>query len=129
MFLAVWAIVVVLLVCWSGFIWAAHALLEALLAHAGRLGTGDWSLPEPLAAWLPTAVAEWLAGTLETWAPQLQSLVGWLPSLTGGVTVLAWVSWALGALPLLLVGVACHVAVVAWRRSRRAAPPAAVTVG
>lgn len=125
MFVAVWAIVGVLLACWSGFIWAAHALLEALLAHAGRLGTGDWSLPEPLAAWLPTAMAEWLAGALETWAPQLQSLVGWLPSLTGGVTVLAWVSWTLGALPLLLVGVACHVALAAWLRSRRPALVAA----
>ncbi|HEY0957225.1 MAG TPA: hypothetical protein VGE36_20905 [Roseateles sp.] len=127
MFLAVWAIVATLLVCWSGFVWAAQALLDVMLTQAGKLGTGDWSLPEPLAAWLPTVAAEWLAGTLETWAPQLQALIGWLPSLSGGVTVLAWVAWLLGALPLLVVGIACHVAVAAYLRSRR--PVGAVAVG
>lgn len=121
-FIAVWTIVLALLACWSGFIWAAHALLEAMLAQAGRLGSGEWSLPEPLLAWLPTFAAEWLTSTLETWAPQLQSLVGWLPSLSGGVTVLAWVGWSLGALPLLVIGVACHVAAAVWRKSQRDKP-------
>lgn len=128
MFLALWAIVVALLVCWSGFIWAAQALLTALLAHAGQLSTGDWSLPEPLAAWLPTAVAEWLAGTLETLAPQLQSLLGWVPALSGGVTVLGWVAWGLGALLLVVGGALCHVALAMWLRSRRAQAPRAAAV-
>lgn len=128
-FLAIWALVLALLACWSGFIWAAHALLEAMLAHAGRLGTGDWSLPDPLLAWLPTIVAEWLTSTLETWAPQLQSLAGMLPSLSGGVTLLAWVGWALGALPLLVLGVLCHVAAAMWRRSQRDKAPARPIAG
>ncbi|MFN3860938.1 MAG: hypothetical protein ACK4R2_05665 [Roseateles sp.] len=121
MFIAVWVLTLLLLACWSGLVWAAQALLGALLAHAGQLGTGDWSLPEPLFAWLPAWVADWLVGAAEAWAPQLQSLIAWLPSLSGGVTVLAWVTWGLGALPLLLGGVACHAAVAAWRRSRRPA--------
>jgi len=121
MFLAVWAIAVALLACWSGFIWAAHALLTALLAHAGQMGAGDWSLPAPLAAWLPTEVAEWLAGMLETWAPQLQALLGWVPAMSGGVTLLGWVVWGVGALLLLVVGVLCHVALALWLKSRRGA--------
>lgn len=127
MFLALWAIAVALLACWSGFIWAAHALLTALLAHAGQLGAGDWRLPEPLAAWLPTGVAEWLTGTLETWAPQLQSLLGWVPALSGGVTLLGWLAWGMGALLLLAVALACHVAVALWRKSSRSTAPASVT--
>jgi hypothetical protein len=121
MFIAVWVITLSLLACWSGFVWASHALLNALLSHAGQLGTGDWSLPAPLAAWLPTVVAEWLAGTLETFAPQLQSLLGWLPALSGGLTLLGWVAWGLGALLLVAGGVLCHVALAMWLRSRRAA--------
>lgn len=128
LFVALWTVVLALLACWSGLVWAGHALLDVMLVHAGQLGTGDWSLPAPLAAWLPTAAAEWLAGTLETWAPQLQALIGWLPSLSGGVTVLAWVTWALGAVPLLLCGVACHVGLAMWRRSRRNTPPAGMVV-
>jgi len=127
MFFAVWAIVLALLACWSGFIWAAHALLTVLLDQAGNLGTGDWSLPVPLAAWLPTAVAEWLAGTLETWAPQLQSLLGWVPALSGGVTLLGWVVWGVGALLLLVGGVLCHVALALWLRSRKAGPARVVS--
>lgn len=120
MFLALWAIVLTLLACWSAVVWAAHALLTALLAHAGQWRPGDWGLPEPLVSWLPTAVAEWLAGTLETWAPQLQSLLGWLPGLSGGVTLLGWLAWGMVAVPLLVGGGLCHAAVAAWRRSQRA---------
>lgn len=121
MFVAVWAIVLALLACWSGFVWAAHALLTALLTHAGGLGAGDWTLPEPLAAWLPTEVATWLAGALETLAPHLQSLLGWVPALSGGLTVLGWVLWGLGALLLLLGAGLCHAALATWLHSRRAA--------
>lgn len=128
MFFAVWAIALALLACWSGLVWSAHALLIVLLDQAGNLGTGDWSLPAPLAAWLPTAVAEWLAGTLETWAPQLQSLLGWVPALSGGVTLLGWVVWGVGALLLLVGGVLCHVALALWLRSRRAVPARVVSV-
>ncbi|MFN3304981.1 MAG: hypothetical protein ACK44A_14860 [Roseateles sp.] len=123
MFIAVWAIALLLLACWSGFVWAAHALLTALLTHAGSLGTGDWQLPEPLAAWLPTELATWLAGALETLAPQLQALLGWVPALSGGVTVLGWLLWGLGAVPLLILTGLCHAALATWLRSRRAATP------
>ncbi|MFG6432552.1 hypothetical protein [Roseateles sp. LYH14W] len=123
-----WVLVLLLLAMWSGLVWAGEALLAAALSKAGTLSTGDWSLPEALTAWLPVPVAEWLAGTLETLTPQLQALVGTLPWLSGGVTVLAWVVWSLGALLLLGVGVAVHVAVALWRKSARSSLPPSVTV-
>lgn len=119
-FLALWAVVLALLACWSAFVWAANALLTALLSHAGQMGAGDWQLPASLAAWLPGAVADWLAGSLENLAPQLQSLLGWVPALAGGVTLLGWVLWALGTGLLLVLGALSHVGLAAWQRTRRA---------
>jgi hypothetical protein len=117
-FLVGWVLVLLLLAGWSALVWSGHAVLVAMLSHAGTLGTGDWSLPEALTAWLPVGAADWLVGTLENWTPQLQSLVGMLPWLSGGVTVLAWLVWAAGAVVLLVVGLAIHVAIALWRKSR-----------
>lgn len=117
-FLVGWVLVLLLLAGWSALVWSGQAMLVVMLSHAGSLGAGDWSLPESLTAWLPPGVAQWLIGTLGDLTPQLQSLAGALPWLSGGVTVLAWVVWALGAVLLLGVGVAVHVAIVLWRRTR-----------
>ncbi|PTT92590.1 hypothetical protein DBR42_01640 [Pelomonas sp. HMWF004] len=121
-----WALVLLLLALWSVLVMAAQALLSAALTHAGALGSGDWALPEVLTAWLPVPMAEWLAGTVETLTPQLQWLAGLLPSLAGATTLLAWVVWGLGALLLLLVGVAGHVAVALWRKSAASGAPRAM---
>ncbi len=124
LFLAVWAVVLVLLAVWSSVVWAGQALLAGTLAHAGAIGAGgSWQLPEALTQWLPVVMAEWLISTLETLTPQLQSLAGWLPSLAGGVTFLSWVVWSLGALLLLGGGLLAHVMVVLWRKSRRSSMP------
>lgn len=117
-FLAGWVLVLLLLAGWSALVWSGQAMLVVMLSHAGSLGTGDWSLPQSLTAWLPAWVAQWLIGTLAYITPQLQSLAGALPWLSGGVTVLAWVVWAIGAVLLLGTGVAVHVAIVLWRRIR-----------
>jgi hypothetical protein len=118
-----WVLVLLLLALWSGLVMAAHALLVAMLSHAGTLGMSEWSLPESLTAWLPTPLGEWLVSTIETLTPQLQSLAGLLPSLSGGATVLAWVVWAVGALMLLGVGLAVHVAIALWRKSKQSTLP------
>lgn len=125
-FLVGWVLVLLLLALWSGLVMAGHALLVAMLTHAGGIGSGDWSLPASLTAWLPGPVADWLVSTLETLTPQLQSLAGMLPSLSGGVTVLAWVVWALGALLLLGIGLAIHLAIALWRKSRQSTAPQTV---
>ena len=125
-FLVGWTLILLLLALWSGLILAVQSFLAGLLAHAGTLGAGDWSLPESLRDWLPTAVGDWLVSTVETWAPQLQALVGALPWLSGGVTVLAWVVWTLGALALFVIGLAIHVAIALWRKSTQSTQPPAV---
>ena len=121
-----WVLVLLLLALWSGLVWSGQALLAATLSQAGALGMGDWGLPAQLAAWLPVPVAEWLAATLENLTPQLQALAGTLPWMADGVTVLAWVVWSIGALPLLGLGLAVHVAIALWRKSKQSTSAPAI---
>jgi len=127
-FVVGWVVVLLLLALWSGLVASGHALLVGVLAHTGSLGGVDWNLPESVTALLPVPVAEWLVSALETWTPQLHALVDWLPALSGGVTLLAWVVWGLGALFLLVVGLAVHVAIALWRKSRQSTPPRPVAL-
>lgn len=122
-----WLLVLLLLALWSGLVMAAQSLLTALLSQADVLGSGDWTLPEALTAWLPVPAAEWLIGTVETLTPQLQALAGALPSLAGGVTLLAWLVWGVGALMLLGLGLVGHVAVALWRKSSRSSAEPQIT--
>lgn len=126
-FLVGWVVVLLLLALWSSLVWTVQAFLVSLLAHAGSLGAGDWTLPDSLRDWLPTVVADWLVSTVETLTPQLQALVSALPSLSGWITVLAWGVWALGALVTLVLGLAIHVAMALWRKSKQSTPPPAIT--
>lgn len=119
-FLVGWVLVLLLLALWSSLVWSAEALLAAMLAKAGTLGPVDWSLPESLTSWLPVWAAEWLIGTVENLTPQLQALAGALPWLSSGITVVAWVAWGLGAVVLLVIGVAIHVGVALVRKSKAA---------
>jgi len=118
-FLVGWVLVLLVLALWSSLVASGHALLVGMLSHTSALGAVDWSLPEWATAWLPQPVGDWLISTLETLTPQLQSLAASLPGLSGGVTVLAWVVWGLGALMLLGIGFAVHVAIALWRKSKR----------
>lgn len=115
-----WVLVLLLLAAWSSFVWSVESLLVALLAKAGTLSPGDWTLPEGLTAWLPEWASVWLVGTLENLTPQLQALASSLPSwVSGGVTVLAWGTWAVGAVVLLVIGIAIHVAIALVRKASR----------
>ena len=127
-FVVGWVLVLLLLALWSSLVWAMQSFLTGLLAHAGSVGSGGWSLPESLRDWLPSAVADWLVSTVETLSPQLQSLASALPSLAGGVTVLAWVVWTLGAVMLFVFGLAIHVGVALWRKSKASTSPPATTI-
>lgn len=123
-----WALVFVLLALWSLAAWALHGLTVWALANAGSLSAavpaGDgMGIPPALAVWLPP---EWVAaagGLLAGLMPTMESLLGWLPALAGGVTVAAWVVWALGAV-LIVVGGALAHALGAMLRRRTAPPPA-----
>jgi len=124
-FLVGWLLVLLLLALWSGLVWSGTAMLAALLSQASVLGSGDWALPPALTDVLPTWASEWLAATLENFTPQLQWLAEALPGLAGWVNVLGWLVWGVGALLLLVVGVAIHVAIALIRKSRQSTPSAA----
>lgn len=126
-FVVGWVLVLLLLALWSSLVWATESFIAGLLAHVGGAGAVEWNLPESLRNWLPTVVADWLVSTLETLTPQLQALAGALPWLSGGVTVLAWVVWTLGAVMLFVLGVAIHVGIALWRKSKDSTSPPAAT--
>ena len=120
----IWGLVLLLLALWSALVWVGQALLSVVLNHAGSWGAGTWTLPEGLADWLPPAAQQALAEMLQSLAPPLQALLGWLPSLAGGVAMLGWVVWALGALLLVGGGVLGQMALAWWRRSQQSRSPA-----
>ena len=126
MLLLSWAVVGVLLALWSALVALGHWLLTALLGGAGHLPVGALALPESWTTWLPQGVSESITQALEAAQPVLQSLLGTLPALSGGVTVLAWALWATGALLLILAGGAAHLGLRRWQR--RPAPTPRVTL-
>jgi len=119
-----WSVVGVLLAVWSSVVWLGHALLAALLGGAGQLPVKELALPESWTGWLPQAVSESMTQALEAAQPVLQAVAGQMPALAGGVTVLAWVVWALGVVLLLLTGAAAHAGLRRWQLSQRPASPA-----
>lgn len=125
----VWFTVAGLLALWSGGLWAVDALAHWSATQAGQVSVGAvgmpaLQLPAWLAAWVPPEIAATVTAALADLAPWLDGLLGFLPAIAGGVTVLLWVVWAFGALLLLALGVALHLGIAAWRRRARAAAAA-----
>lgn len=121
-----WFIVASLLALWSLFTWAVHAMAVWAVSQAGALsGMASGSVSVSLPAWLAPWVPPGLMADLTDWASQLGLLVEGLlqamPSLAGGLTVLAWVVWAIGALLLMLTGAGLHALIAWWRR--KSVPP------
>ncbi len=125
MFYAIsWFIVAVLLALWSLTTWALHAVAVWAVSQAGVLsgmagGAVSVSLPAWLAPWVPEAVTQALTAWIAQLGPLLESLLQSVPALAGGLTVLAWVVWALGAALLMLVGAGLH-GLIAWGRKKAA---------
>lgn len=118
----VWLTVLALLALWSGGLWAVDALAGWSAAQAaGAGGLPALQLPAWLAPWVPPDVAAAVTAALADLAPWMDSLLGFLPAIAGGVTVLLWVLWAFGALLLLALGVALHLGIAVWRRRAAAA--------
>ncbi len=122
--LLVWLGLAFLLVFWSCGVWLLHAVAAWAAANAGALsGVPDLvqalGIPQWIAPWIPpefAAVWPAMAASLE---PLVAWLVQWMPAVAGGLAVLAWVTWALGALGLLLAGVVATVLLVVLRRKTR----------
>lgn len=125
-----WFIVFSLLALWSLASWALHAIGVWTVSSAGALsgaasGVGAIGLPEWLAPWVPQALLQPLTALLSGLEPVVSSLVQALPALAGGVTVVSWVVWGIGAALLLLLGAGLHLLIALWRRrDHRPGPPA-----
>jgi hypothetical protein len=127
----IWGLVAGLLALWSLAAWALHASLQWAATQAGTLAQGGAlpqtiSLPPALQAWIP---AEWQSAAqalLQTWAPSLDTLVSWLPSVSGGLAtglaVVVGVTWMLGLAALLLLG-GLGSGLVAWLGRRPSTKP------
>lgn len=119
--LLVWVGLLFLLVFWSLGVWLLHAVAAWAAAHAGALsGVPDLvqalGLPQWMAPWIPPEFsAAWPA-----MVAGLEPLVAWLvqamPALSGGLAILAWGLWAMGAVGLVLAGLAATVLLVFLRR-------------
>lgn len=118
-----WLAVFALLAIWSMVVWALHAMTTWALSSAGVL-TGAASdatsvaLPGWLSPWIPAELIDDVTHFAKGLVPLLESLIQAAPSLAGGLSIAAWVIWAIGGLILLVLGVAVHVLGGAMWRQR-----------
>lgn len=120
----VWLSLSLLLLLWSLLAWAAHALAgwSGWSAWASG-GSGDWQawigtleLPAWLAPWLPAQSLEAVKAMLAAFAPMIEWAAASAPALMAWLPTLVFVLWAVGAVLLVLAGIALSVAVGVWRR-------------
>ncbi|WP_431777499.1 hypothetical protein [Ottowia caeni] len=93
------------------------------LGHGGGAGTAGWQvwigaleLPAWLAPWLPAQSLEAVKAMLAASAPMIEWAVASAPALMAWLPTLVLVFWGVGAVLLVLAGVALSVAVGIWRR-------------
>lgn len=118
-----WFAVASLLALWSLATWALHAVAVWSVSNAGALsgaatGVGSIALPDWLAPWVPTELVQAVTQMMAELGPLVDSLLQAAPALAGGLTVVAWVVWAIGGFLLLLLGAALHLLIAHWRRRR-----------
>lgn len=128
MALLLWLVVGVLLAVWSAVVWLGHLLLTAVISGAGHLPVKDLALPEAWTRWIPQGVSESITQGIEAAQPWLQTALDTMPTLASGVSVLAWATWAVGALLLLLAGGASHAGLRWWQRQQQAQAPRAALI-
>jgi len=116
-----WLAVASLLALWSLAAWALHAVAVWSVSNVGALsgaasGVGSIALPDWLAPWVPTELVQAVTQMAAGLGPLVDSLLQAVPFLAGGLTVIAWVVWALGGVLLLVLGAALHLLISLWRR-------------
>lgn len=116
-----WFAVASLLALWSLAAWALHAAAVWSVSKAGALsgaasGVGGIALPDRLAPWVPAELVQAVTQLVAGLGPRVDSLLQAAPALAGGLTVAAWVVWAIGGALLLLLGAALHLLIALWRR-------------
>lgn len=116
-----WFAVASLLALWSLAAWALHAVAVWSVSNVGALSgaassVGSIALPDWLAPWVPTELLQAATQMAAGLGPLVDSLLQAVPFLAGGLTVVAWVVWALGGVLLLVLGAALHLLISLWRR-------------
>ena len=116
-----WLLVLGLLALWSLAAWGLHGVAVWAVSHAGALtgaasGAAGLRLPDWLAPWVPAEVVQAAMALASGLAPAIDSLLQAAPALAGGLTVVAWVVWALGSVLLVVLGAALHLLIAMWRR-------------
>lgn len=131
-----WLAVLSCLALWSLATWSLHAVSVWSVTSAGVLaggasGSQSLRVPDWLAVWLPREATEIVSSMLASLGPWVGSVLQSVPSLAGGLTVAAWVLWAVGAVALVVLGAVAHVLIAAalrWQRNGAANPPRVATV-
>ena len=119
MIIALWIFFGVLLLCWSGTLWAVNALLHL---PAGWTDTVQaWMDALPMALWLERWTPGWREVVLLA-ADAAQALLHSLSALAPWLTPLLWVVWGVGTVGLLLVGGLLHAVIRASMRTAAQAP-------
>jgi len=114
-----WTLMLLLLALWSLAAWALDVVSHWTISNAGALGGAGIQglrLPEWLAPWVPTEMAQWLATLLAGLGPLVDTLLQGAPALAGGLSVVIWTFWGIGSVLLLVLGVGAHLLISLWRR-------------
>ena len=117
-----WFLVFSVLALWSLAAWSVNSIAVWTVSNAGTLtgaasGVESLRLPEWLAVWVPPQIAQVMTSMLSELAPAFEDLVQAVPALAGGLTMAAWVIWALGSALLVLLGAGLHLLIAMWRRN------------
>lgn len=117
-----WFLVFSLLALWSLVAWSVTGIAVWTVSNAGTLtgaasGVESLRLPEWLAVWVPPQIAQVMTSTLSELAPAFEDLLQAVPALAGGLTMAAWVIWAVGSALLVLLGAGLHLLIAMWRRN------------
>ena len=116
-----WFVVSGLLALWSLAAWALHSIVAWMTSSAGVLAGGSGAteglrLPDWLAPWIPAELTGALTSMLSFFTPAIEAVLDQAPALAGGLSVAAWVIWAIGSALLLALGVVLSAIVATLRR-------------
>lgn len=104
-----WFVVFCLFGLWSLTAWAFHAIAGWVTSNTGALSSGaeavaGVTLPQWLSVWMPAGLAETLSSAMLTLKPAVDAVLAMVPALAGGLSVVIWVLWGLGAALLVVLG-------------------------
>lgn len=122
MIIALWIFFGVLLLCWSGSVWAVNALLHLPAGWTGAVQA--WMDALPMALWLERWTPGWRELVLLA-ADLAQAALLALSSLAPWLTWLLWLVWGVGVFGLLLMGGLLHAVIRASMRTELRARGAA----